>query len=47
MAWPTLQFNVINGGLHADSGVSVQEFLAIAGGAQTSVEAMQMGSDMY
>lgn len=44
---PTPQFNVINGGLHADSGIPVQEFLIIPGGASSFAEAMQMGTEVY
>jgi inorganic pyrophosphatase len=44
---PTSQFNVINGGVHADSGIPVQEFLVIPGGAGSFAEAMQMGTEIY
>ncbi len=44
---PTPQFNVVNGGEHADSGIPVQEFLLIPGGAASFAEAMRMGSEVY
>ncbi len=44
---PTPQFNVINGGLHADSGLPIQEFLIIPGGAATFADALQMGAETY
>ncbi len=44
---PTPQFNVINGGLHSDSAIPVQEFLIIPGGASSFAEAMRMGTEVY
>ncbi len=44
---PTPQFNVINGGQHADSGIPVQEFLLIPGGAANLGDAMRMGTEVY
>lgn len=44
---PTPQFNVINGGLHADSEIPVQEFLIIPGGAASFTDAMRMGVEVY
>ena len=44
---PTPQFNVINGGLHSDSAIPVQEFLVIPGGASSFADAMQMGTAVY
>lgn len=44
---PTPQFNVINGGQHADSGIPVQEFLLIPGGASSFADAMRMGTEVY
>jgi len=44
---PTPQFNVINGGAHADNGQPVQEFLLIPGGARSVAEAIQMGVETY
>ncbi len=47
MVLPTPQFNVINGGMHSDSGIPVQEFLLIPGGASSFAEAMRMGTEVY
>lgn len=47
MIVPTPQFNVINGGMHSDSGIPVQEFLLIPGGAASFADAMRMGSEVY
>ncbi len=44
---PTPQFNVINGGMHADSAIPVQEFLLIPGGASSFADAMRMGTEVY
>ncbi|MDA8194669.1 MAG: phosphopyruvate hydratase [Thermaerobacter sp.] len=44
---PTPQFNVVNGGAHADNKLAVQEFLLIPGGAPTVAEAIRMGSESY
>ena len=44
---PTPQFNVINGGMHSDSQIPVQEFLIIPGGASSFADAMQMGTEVY
>ncbi len=44
---PTPQFNVINGGMHSDSAIPVQEFLIIPGGASSFADAMRMGSEVY
>lgn len=47
MILPTPQFNVINGGMHSDNGIPVQEFLLIPGGARSFADAMRMGSEVY
>lgn len=44
---PTPQFNVINGGAHADNGMPIQEFLIIPGGASSFFEAMKMATEVY
>ncbi len=44
---PTPQFNVINGGMHSDSQIPVQEFLIIPGGASSFADAMRMGTEVY
>jgi len=44
---PTPMLNIINGGKHADSGLSVQEFMIVPVGAKTFAQAIQMASEIY
>ncbi|SMC02242.1 enolase [Sulfobacillus thermosulfidooxidans DSM 9293] len=44
---PIPQMNVINGGVHADTKMPIQEFLLIPGGADSMQEAVAMGVDTY
>jgi enolase len=44
---PLPLFNVINGGAHADSGLSVQEFKIIPVGATTFKKALEMGCEVF
>lgn len=44
---PTPQLNVVNGGVHADNALPIQEFLLIPGGAATFSDALQMGAETY
>jgi len=44
---PVPQFNILNGGQHADNNIDIQEFMVVPLGARTFQEAMQMGSDIY
>jgi len=44
---PTPMLNIINGGKHADSGLSVQEFMIVPTGAKTFSEAIRMASEIY
>lgn len=39
--------NIINGGMHAGSGLSIQEFMIVPVGAKNFVEAMKMGTEIY
>lgn len=39
--------NVINGGRHADSGLSVQECMIVPHGAETFADAVRMGAEVY
>src|SRR6201986_2086229 len=39
--------NVINGGVHADNSIDLQEFMLVPAGAETFAEAMQIGSEVY
>jgi len=44
---PTPILNIINGGKHADSGLSVQEFMIVPVGAQSFKDAIRMASEVY
>jgi enolase len=44
---PTVFFNIINGGAHADSGLSVQEFQIIPDKFKTFAEKLQAASEIY
>jgi enolase len=39
--------NIINGGAHADTGVDIQEFMAVPLGAPTFSEALRWGTEVY
>jgi len=44
---PVPMMNIMNGGKHADSGLSVQEFMIMPVGAKTFTECMRMGIEVY
>jgi len=44
---PVPQFNILNGGKHADNNVDIQEFMVAPVGASSFSEAVRMGSDVY
>ncbi len=44
---PVPQFNILNGGKHADSGIDIQEFLIIPAGAPNFKEAFRYGAEVY
>ena len=44
---PTPMMNIMNGGKHADSTLSVQEFMIMPVGAKTFSECMRMGAEVY
>lgn len=44
---PTPMLNIINGGKHADSGLSVQEFMIVPLGAKKFSEAIRISSEIY
>ncbi len=44
---PVPQFNILNGGQHADNNVDIQEFMVAPVGARSFREALQMGSEIY
>jgi enolase len=44
---PVPLMNVLNGGVHANNSVDVQEFLIVPFGAQTFAEALRMGAEVF
>ena len=44
---PVPMMNIMNGGKHADSGLTVQEFMIMPVGAKTFKQCMQMGVEVY
>lgn len=44
---PTPHMNIINGGVHADSGIDIQEFMIVPHGALTFREAVRYGAEVY
>lgn len=47
MSLPVPQFNVINGGVHADNTLDIQEFMIIPVGAPSFKEALRYGSEVF
>ncbi len=44
---PVPMFNIINGGKHADSGLSIQEFMILPIGIKGSAERIRVGSEIF
>jgi enolase len=44
---PVPLMNIVNGGAHADTGVDIQEFMAVPHGAETFSEALRWGVEVY
>jgi enolase len=44
---PVPMFNIINGGKHSDSGLSIQEFKIIPDGVETFKEQLRAGSEIF
>jgi enolase len=44
---PTPLMNIINGGMHADSGLEIQEFMIVPAGLPTFREALRAGAETY
>ncbi len=44
---PVPMMNIINGGAHADNPVDIQEFMIVPIGAKSSVQALQMGAEVF
>ena len=44
---PVPQFNILNGGAHADNNVDIQEFMVLPVGATSFREALRMGAEVF
>jgi enolase len=44
---PVPQFNILNGGVHADNNVDIQEFMVVPVGAPCFREALRMGAEVF
>src|SRR5271168_2360541 len=44
---PTPLMNIINGGVHADSGLEIQEFMIVPAGCPTFDEALRAGTEVF
>ncbi len=44
---PTPMMNILNGGMHADNGLEIQEFMIIPHGAPSFDEALRMGVEVF
>ena len=44
---PVPMMNVINGGVHADNSIDLQEFMLVPVGAPTFAEGLQIGAEVY
>jgi enolase len=44
---PVPLLNVINGGVHADNSIDLQEFMLVPGGASSFAEGLQVGVEVY
>ena len=44
---PVPQFNILNGGAHADNNVDIQEFMIVPTGARSFREALRMGAEIF
>src|SRR3989454_1154051 len=44
---PVPQFNILNGGAHADNNVDIQEFMVVPVGARSFREALRMGAEVF
>ncbi len=44
---PVPMMNIINGGVHADSGLDIQEFMIFPWGAETFSDSLRMGAEVF
>lgn len=47
MSTPVPMMNILNGGMHADNNVDIQEFMVLPVGANSFAEALQMGTEVF
>lgn len=47
MRTPVPMMNILNGGVHADNNVDIQEFMVLPVGASSFAEALQMGTEVF
>ena len=45
--FPAPTFNILNGGKHSDSGLSIQEFMVVPAGVKTVKEQVRAGSEIF
>jgi len=44
---PTPMMNILNGGMHADNGLEIQEFMIVPYGGKSFAEALRMGVEVF
>src|ERR1700691_5465818 len=44
---PTPHMNILNGGVHADNGLEIQEFMIVPSGLPTFAEALRAGAEVF
>jgi enolase len=44
---PVPMMNILNGGVHADNNVDLQEFMILPAGAETFADALRMGAEVF
>jgi enolase len=44
---PTPMMNILNGGMHADNGLEIQEFMIVPHGAPSFAEALRTGAEVF
>lgn len=47
VAMPAPMINILNGGIHADTGLSIQEFMVVPHGMDTFAQAMEFGTTTF
>jgi enolase len=44
---PVPMMNIVNGGVHADNPIDIQEFMIMPAGAETAVDAVRIGTEVF